>query len=153
MTLDLCKVFNVVEGEQFKLVAFDDNSNDAIYRIYNNKLEYKFSNEKWLESYRVSINNIDRYEVIKLPRKKEFTKDELCVLKNIDKQYKWIARDSSGNLCIFSEKPDKYEEIWNNVINSDFIEFYCYNHIFKSIRWEDDEPVCIDDYVDRKKER
>ena len=89
-------------------------------------------------------------EPYKLPKKKEFSDDELCILRNIDKKYKWIARDESGSLCIFDDKPKKSEEMWDNVICSDFIELNCYNHLFNSIKWEDEEPIRIDEYVDRK---
>ena len=89
-------------------------------------------------------------EPYKLPEKKEFSDDELCILRNIDKKYKWIARDESGSLCIFDDKPKKSEEMWDNVICSDFIELNCYNHLFNSIKWEDEEPIRIDEYVDRK---
>lgn len=88
-------------------------------------------------------------EPYKLPKKKQFSQDELCILRNIDKKYKWIARDESGSLCIFDEKPKKSEEMWDNVICSDFIELNCYNHLFNSIQWEDEEPIRIDDYVER----
>ena len=157
MILDLCKVFNVEEGEEFKLIAFDDNSNDAIYRIYNNKLEYKFSNEKWLESYRVSINNIDKYKVVKLPKKKEFTDDELCILRNIDKEYKWIAKDRDGDLWIYTNKPKKeYDRYWKDCSSSKSLSFepldIFKNSLFTEIEWEDEEPICIDDYVDRENE-
>ena len=141
--LDLCKIFGVEKGEKFKIDGYED-----IYFIENGYLYYigDYGEKK---SY-LNINDVAGKNVIKLPKKKEFTDDELCVLKNIDKKYKWIARDKSGNLCIFDEKPNKNEEIWDNVIRSDFIELNCYNSLFNSILWEDEEPVYIDDYVDRK---
>ena len=40
--------------------------------------------------------------------------------------------------------------MWDNVTQSDFIELNCYDHLFNSIQWEDEEPIRIDDYVDRK---
>ena len=140
--LDLCKIFGVEEGEKFKIDGYED-----IYFIENGYLYYigDYGEKK---SY-LNINDVAGKNVIKLPKKKEFTDDELCVLKNIDKKYKWIARDKSGNLCIFDEKPNKNEEIWDNVIRSDFIELNCYNSLFNSIQWEDNEPVYIDDYVER----
>ena len=140
--LDLCKIFGVEEGEKFKIDGYED-----IYFIENGYLYYigDYGEKK---SY-LNINDVAGKNVIKLPKKKEFTDDELCVLKNIDKKYKWIARDKSGNLCIFDEKPNKNEEIWDNVIRSDFIELNCYNSLFNSIQWEDNEPVYIDDYVNR----
>ena len=140
--LDLCKIFGVEEGEKFKIDGYED-----IYLIENGYLYYigDYGEKK---SY-LNINDVAGKNVIELPKIKEFTDDELCILRNIDKKYKWIARDKSGNLCIFDEKPNKNEEIWDNVIRSDFIELNCYNSLFNSIQWEDNEPVYIDDYVNR----
>ena len=121
------------------------------YFVKNNILLYK--NEQAgvvIEESNLGINNLNQSkEIIKLPKKKQFTDDELCILRNIDKKYKWIARDESGSLCIFDEKPKKSEEMWDNVTHSDFIELNCYNSLFNSIQWEDNEPVYIDDYVNR----
>ena len=141
--LDLCKLFEVKEGEEFKIYGYE-----AIYFIENGYLYYIDIDNIKKKSY-LNINDVAGKNVIKLPKKKEFTDDELCILRNIDKKYKWIARDESGSLCIFDEKPNKNEEIWDNVIRSDFIELNCYNSLFNSIQWEDNEPVYIDDYVNR----
>ena len=141
MKIDLCKLLGIEEREHFKV-----NGKDTINFITDNVLQYK------INSYHSKVSNLNVNEIItitKLPKKKEFTDDELCILRNIDKKYKWIARDKSGNLCIFDEKPNKNEEIWDNVIRSDFIELDCYNSLFNSIQWEDNEPVYIDDYVNR----
>ena len=147
MKIDLCKLFGVAEGEEFKLVS--DNS-ESKYIIVDNILNLVIDNRKPYVS-ELTINDINAYKlkIIKLPKKKQFSQDELCILRNIDKKYKWIARDKSGSLCIFDEKPKKSEEMWDNVICSDFIELNCYNHLFNSIKWEDEEPIRIDDYVER----
>ena len=146
MKIDLCKLLGVEEGEEFKLKLFGAIGK---YRLKNGKLEYydDFIN-KWVEST-ISMNDILESEIIKLPKKKEFTDDELCILRNIDKRYKWVARDKSVNLCIFDDKPNKNEETWENMIHYEYIEFHCYNHLFNSIQWEDEEPIYIDDYVER----
>ena len=34
--------------------------------------------------------------------------------------------------------------------DSDFIELNCYNNLFNSIHWEDEEPIRIDDYAERE---
>ena len=142
MKIDLCKLLGVEEGEEFKL-----SKSDLTHRINNNKLEVLYEG---LWGYTaIAFNKVATSEITKLPKKKEFTDDELCILRNIDKKYKWIARDESGNLCIFVSKPNKNEEIWENMIHSDYIEFHCYNHLFNSIKWEDEEPIYIDDYVER----
>lgn len=144
MKIDLCKLLGVEEGEEFNIEGFGIK-----YRIYNNRLEcYDANFKEWICST-FGFNKLIASEIIKLPKKKQFTDDELCILRNIDKKYKWIARDESGSLCIFDEKPKKSEEMWDNVTHSDFIELNCYNSLFNSIQWEDEEPIRIDDYVER----
>ena len=141
MKIDLCKLFNVEEGEEFKIKGYEYTY------IIKKQFLYILNEDRYSH---LEVNDLINKEIIKLPKKKEFTDDELCVLRNIDKKYKWIARDKSGSLCIFDEKPNKSGEMWNNVIHSSFIELGCFNNLFNSINWEDDEPIRIDDYVDRK---
>ena len=147
MKIDLCKLLGVEEGEEFKR---DDSKIYYKYRVHNNIIQHFDEVLKIWEYSTLSINALVTSEIIKLPKKKEFTNDELCILRNIDKKYKWIARDESGSLCIFDEKPKKSEEMWDNVTHSDFIELNCYNNLFNSIHWEDEEPIRIDDYVERE---
>ena len=149
MKIDLCKLLGVEEGEEFKR---DDSKIYYKYRVHNNIIQHFDEVLKIWEYSTLSINALVTSEIIKLPKKKKFSDDELCILRNIDKKYKWIARDESGSLCIFDEKPKKSEEMWDNVTHSDFIELNCYNNLFNSIHWDDEEPVRIDDYVDRKNE-
>ena len=143
MKIDLCKLFGVEEGEEFKFDGYVD-----IYFIKNGYLYFIDIDNTERVCY-LQINDVAEKNIIKLPKKKQFTNDELCILRNIDKKYKWIARDENGNLCIFNEKPNKSEEMWDNVIHSSFIELGCFNNLFNSINWEDDEPIYIDDYVER----
>ena len=146
MKIDLCKLLGVEEGEEFKLKLFGAIEK---YRLKNGKLEYydDFIN-KWVEST-ISMNYILDSEIIKIPKKKQFTDDELCILRNINKEYKWIARDNNGSVCIFSEKPYREDDAWENVIRTPYNDFNCYNHLFDQVLWEDEEPVYIDDYVER----
>lgn len=152
MKIDLCKLLGVEEGEEFKLKLFGAIGK---YRLKNGKLEYydDFIN-KWVEST-ISINDILESEIIKLPKKKQFTDDELCILRNIDKKYKWITRDKVckdeyddyGNLNIYLGKPNKDAVSWLPYDN--YGDFNGYNHLFQAIKWDDEEPVYIDDYVER----
>ena len=141
MKIDLCKLLGVEEGEEFKIKGYEYTY------IIKKQFLYILNEDRYSH---LEVNDLVNKEIIKLPKKKEFNDDELCILRNIDKEYKWIARDKSGSLCIFDEKPNKSGEMWNNVIHSSFIELGCFNNLFNSINWEDDEPIRIDDYVDRK---
>lgn len=76
---------------------------------------------------------------IKNKSKRKFTEEEKIILRNLPKKYKWIARDEDDDLCIYSYKPTKRYNYWNST--ECIFEFLSiYNHIFKSIKWEDDEP-------------
>lgn len=145
MKIDLCKLFGVEEGEEFEIKG-TDYSIRTTYKIQNNKLFSSCCG--WSGESVLKLNDLDGIlGIIKLPKKKEFTDDELCILRNIDKEYKWITRDNDDG-CIFAygDKPHKNEESWSGIIN---IGLYCFNHLFQCIQWEDEEPVYIDDYVER----
>ena len=144
--LDLCKLFGVKEGEEFKIYGYE-----AIYFIENGYLYYIDIDSIKKKSYLI-INDIARENIIKLPKKKQFTDDELCILRNIDKEYKWIARDRWGEMWIYSDKPKKENEQWNwNTYNFKPLNIFK-NSLFTEIKWEDEEPIYIDDYVNRQNE-
>ena len=151
--LDLCKfldVLDVKEEEGFKISLYGDSS---IYRFHNGKLEYYDDvYDKWKGAL-ITVNGILNSEIIKLPKKKQFTDDELCILRNIDKEYKWITKDRSGEMWIYADKPKKEDNVWNWTKPCSFISLNIIkNSLFAEIKWEDEEPVCIDDYVDRENE-
>ena len=148
MKIDLCKIFGVEEGEEFRIEHI--SCEGLIYMIQNNCLKRRHINGENFMDSSFSINKINEItKIIKLPKKKQFTDDELCILRNIDKGYKWIARDDDGKLCIYTEKPLKRETVWTATKNAYITEFYCFNHLLNSIQWEDEEAVFIDDYVER----
>ena len=147
MKIDLCKLLGVEEGEEF---TRDDSKIYYKYRVYNNRIQHFDEVLKIWDYSTLTVNALVTSEIIKLPKKKEFTDDELCILRNIDKEYKWIARDEEdGGICIFIEKPLRKNHIWDLERSSHYMFFSCYNHLFNSIQWEDEEPVYIDDYVER----
>ena len=148
MKIDLCKLLGVEEGEEFNIEGFGIK-----YRIYNNRLEcYDANFKEWIYST-LGFNKLIASEIIKLPKKKEFTDNELFILKNIDKKYKWIAKDKDGLICTFVSKPIKTEKLWSDGwSNGDSYASLeaIKNSLFTEIKWEDEEPIYIDEYVDRK---
>ena len=73
---------------------------------------------------------------------KTFTEVEKTIARNIDKEYRWMARDQDGNLCIYEEKPEKEENSWY-FGGYDYISYF--NHLFSAIKWGDEEPTRIRD--------
>ena len=147
MKIDSCKLLGVEEGEEFNIEGFGIK-----YRIYNNRLEcYDANFKEWIYST-LGFNKLIASEIIKLPKKKEFTDNELFILKNVDKKYKWMAKDKDGLICTFVSKPIKTEKLWSDGWSNG--ESYASleaikNSLFTEIKWEDEEPIYIDDYVER----
>ena len=53
-----------------------------------------------------------------------------------DKVKVWLARDKSGSIFAFSERPNKYKCYWAFAPSMQLD-----NSIFPSVKWEDDEPT------------
>ena len=150
MKIDLCKLFGVEEGEEFKVDRGVNYPRNNTYFVKNNILLYK--NEQAgvvIEESNLGINNLNQIkEIIKLPKKKQFSQETLNFFKCIDKKFEWIAKDKDGEVCIYINKPKKEDVSWDN------FSFYkpldiIKDSLFTEIKWEDEEPVYIDDYVNR----
>ena len=130
MKIDLCKLLGVEEGEEFKLKLFGAIGK---YRLKDGKLEYydDFIN-KWVEST-ISMNDILESEIIKLPKKKQFTDDELCILRNIKSEINTLGRNINGTIYVTSDYGKSYLKLFNN--------------LFQSL--DIGEEIIIDDYVER----
>ena len=143
--IDLCKIFGVEEGEEFKIEGCI-LTDGLVYKIQDNIL--KVVKGKCEERSLLDVNELKEItDIIKLPKKKEFTDDELAIMRSLPKEYKWMARDDDGELYIYDKKPKKFVGIWDNTERLN--DFYFFEHLFKSITSEDEEPVYIDDYVER----
>ena len=155
MKIDLCRLFGVEEGEEFILETKDGWFNDLKYKIENNII--KVATIEYSD-YSQSSFNLNEFvyieKIIKLPKKKQFSQDTLNFFKMIDKKYKWIAKDKSGDIFGFEEKPKKDKYVWlceeydyclDNTCCIDGLN----QSLFNEILWEDEEPIFIDEYVER----
>lgn len=82
--------------------------------------------------------------------------DEYIILKNIDPEYPYIARDKNGSLYLYNMKVDKVTDYWVNDNKAiEMVNFNIYSNLFYFIKWEDNEPYFIPnllkDYEDYKK--
>lgn len=146
MKINLCKLFGVEEGEEFKIKHENFKDNELIYKV-NNGLRCKVYGGDFIRSDLRLNDLLNVKEIIKLPKEKEFTDDELAIMRSLPKEFKWIAKDDSGEIYVFHEKPKNNNGIWDS--NGRLRDLDLFTHLFKSITWEDEEPVCIDDYVER----
>ena len=146
MKIDLCKLFGVEEGEEFKIKYENFKDNELIYKV-NNGLRCKVYGGDFIRSDLRLNDLLNVKEIIKLPKKKQFTDDELAIMRSLPKECVWIARDDNKAIYTFNNKPEKEDELWDN--NGVIKELDLFQHLFNSITWEDEEPVFIDDYVER----
>lgn len=99
------------------------------YCLFDNNCQGSESRKNWL--------NAEYKEPIYL------TNDEIVILKNIDKEYKWIARDENGMLCVFSDEPYKNEEL-KEWFYRHYSSLCSLMHLFQFVKWEDEVPYEID---------
>ena len=121
---------------------------DAFLRICNFD-----ENLKWIDD----LNEFDIMKVYKdytltellweRKEKPQLNEDEKVILRNLPKEYKWIARDLSGMVYIFIERPEKGQAIWYGC-GQPMIPFY---NLFQFIQWEDEEPYSIEKLLGEEK--
>lgn len=71
---------------------------------------------------------------------------EIQTAENLLKEgYKWIARDESGGLFAYTDKPSKLDTFWRSDGISNCVCYYV--PIFQSIRSDDKEPVSLESIV------
>ena len=71
---------------------------------------------------------------------------ERIILENIDKDYKWIARDKDLELYVYKNKTNKYYKKWRWVPEGTR-SFRQFNHLFQFITWKDSEPYNIEELL------
>ena len=76
----------------------------------------------------------------------EYTEDEIQIAKLIADKVKYIARDSNGMLIGYEEKPTK--NCIYNVWDGFGYHLGVFNNHFPNIKFQDDEPVSIDDILE-----
>lgn len=77
----------------------------------------------------------------------KLTEDEKVILKNIDKRYRWIARDEDGSLYVYIDKPVKVNTCWGLYPHTYASQLNLFNHLFQFIKREDEEPYLIEDLL------
>ena len=79
----------------------------------------------------------------------KLTEDERVILRNIGKEYKYIARDEDRTLSFHSVKPHKEAYFWSSLEASYVSDLF--PNLFKFIKWEDEEPYSIEELLGGRK--
>ena len=132
-------------GDKFRFLAdrAEDGKSflwdDIVYAFGNNVLQMENS------VITIEINNMKSAD-LKLKSTWEFTEDEKAILRNLKDRWRWIARDGDGSLRLFCVEPEKLDTLWVTP-RCDFTPFRCFDHLFQSVQWKDDEPCEFRKYI------
>ena len=135
------KFLNLLTGESYTdLCAYDDNLLVEKYK------DTDFDIVKVYKDYTCKELLWERKE------KPVLTDDEKVILRNINKAFKYIARDRGDSLFVYTSKPIKKRNDWKfNYIDENLKDEWSaitiYNHLFQFIRWDDKEPYLIEDLL------
>ena len=130
------KLLNLITGDSYTgLYVFNEDLTNCcnIFDIVKVYKDYTLKELIW-----------ERKETPKL------TEDEKAILRNLPKEYKWIARDKTSDIYLYEYKPKKYIFGW--VCNSVWTchagwTTLAFPHLFQFIKWEDDEPYSIEELL------
>ena len=138
----VAKMLGVEIGERFSLKEYPEN-----YYILDVEIGLCeiMGDGKHSRNFILGEIIVGKYTVQKLPQKPKLIEAERVILKNIPKKYKYIARDNSGLLYIYENKPKKDGNVWSNY---NYNCFDLFQHLFQFIKWEDEEPYKIQELLE-----
>lgn len=102
--------------------------------------------------YRTSLPRLfEDSETVKLvwERKPELSEAERVILENVDKEYKYIARDRNQKIYLHKEKPVWLHGMWTSGINQS-VGMHQFGNLFKMIDSESWNPTLIADLLEGK---
>ncbi|MCM1259652.1 MAG: hypothetical protein NC182_01750 [Prevotella sp.] len=91
------------------------------------------------------INFSQEFEVPEI--KLQLSEDEKIILKNMVKDFKWLARDENGKLYAYEKKPYKKMDdgIWSFMNNN--VSGVPFKSLFQFIKCEDNDPYSIEELM------
>lgn len=122
-----------------KACALMRNKTECIFKIMPT-FERKCPNNREIVDFLLS----EYTESVKL------TDVERTILKNVDEEYKYIARDKNRKIFVYRKKPYKKDRCDNWVTDTSvYYRDFPFTSMFDFISFEDDEPYLIDDLLER----
>lgn len=94
-----------------------------------------------------SFNEEKIKEILMKSIKPTLSEAERVILENIDKDYKWIARDKDNSLWLYGDRPIKKCACWSIGYSEIGKEFAFYKHLFQFITWQDEKPYNIEELL------
>lgn len=123
------------------LMHIGDKSYDIVeVHVFNTTF---YGNTATLEVF-LDLNNPMMKLLWKRQELPKLSSAERVVLENLDKKYKWIARDKDDVFYAYFSKPTKETNVWLNGNNFTILPF---PNLFKFVKWEDEQPYSIEELL------
>lgn len=71
------------------------------------------------------------------------SRKDMKLLECIKDSYKYIARDSNGDIFLYIDKPEKSSKLWCS--DMEYLSIIRFDVDFPMVKWEDKEPWKIED--------
>lgn len=149
MKIENLKPGNVVEFKSGnRYLVCDSNPSLLLYRL--DGLYCFYIDETKLQNI-IKVYKDYTLRIVLWKHKEKFalTKNEKVILESIMREYNWITRDKRDCLYVHTSKPVKVEDYWRQPFSPiDFgTRLEIFDHLFKFIKWEDEEPHLIEDLL------
>ena len=131
------------------LIVYRDGAFEVIDEEKLSFIKERYDEELRQLNRRLDIMRVYRYPVWKR-EDLTITSDEKVLLKNIAKNFKYIARNSDSTLFVYGDEPEKEVRtlnMWLRRPDSYIANLAVYSHLFPMVKWEDEEPWLIEDLL------
>ena len=137
----------ILQGRKRNFISLKDGFSWITSNYYNDDLTLN-ENDKEFDIVKV----YEDYTCNKVlwERKPILTEDEKVILRNLQKKFKYIARDKYGNLWVYTHPVEKYKITWcvpNEYIDADMVEITVFDNLFQFIKWSDEEAYSIEELL------
>lgn len=145
------QLLKFIEENHDSLFGLDKNSEPISCAVSRcNNCQFGFKKSKYVEGYSCSAAKIkwllsEYKEPVKLSR---FEHEYLERISNHSK-FRYIARDEIGCIFAYENKPRKYSNHWNVIIEGGALaRLPLCDDLYQFMSWEDEEPTPIKEVLD-----
>lgn len=117
----------------------------SLFDCFEPASDLSYYDENLIHVRAEELNIVEVFRSIWKREEPTITSDEKNILQNIDSNFRYIARDEDETLLICIKKPVKSKDYW--LASSNPESFNYFRHLFKMVKWEDEEPWLIEDLL------
>lgn len=131
------------------LIVYRDGAFEVIDEEKLSFIKERYDEELRQLNRRLDIMRVYRYPVWKR-EDLTITSAEKVLLKNIAKNFKYIARNRDSTLFVYGDEPEKEVgtlNMWLRKPDSYIANLAVYIHLFPMVKWEDEDPWLIEDLL------